>query len=214
MQETWVRSLGWEDILEKEKAIHFIYHSGLNKFPLNQKVIIITMMMMKGNGRGNGKGIGGESRGGNGKEEKEKEVWKETHKEKETEKKAMKQREKPSQKVNRTEVIRRMRQMVRIFWTGSGGWGWGERKGHLITYPSYLQGRNSLLIWELKESRTDLVRLFPLVLVYLRGCKFGTARYTYSPVLYLLLYTVNSSIYPPFHSCNEWPSETRTVFWA
>ena len=123
-------------------------------------------------------------------------------------------REKPSQEVNRTEVIRRMRQMMRIFWTGWGGWGWGERNGHLITYSSYLQGRNSLLIWELKERRTDLVRLFPLVLDYLRGCKFGRARYTYSPVLYLLLYTVKSSIYPPFHSCNEWPSETRIVFWA
>ena len=73
------------------------------------------MMMMKGNGRGDGKGVGGESRGGNEKEEKEKEAWKETHIEKET-------REKLSQEVNgRTEVIRRMRQMVRIFWSGWGG---------------------------------------------------------------------------------------------
>ena len=23
MQETWVRSLGWEDLLEKEMAVHF-----------------------------------------------------------------------------------------------------------------------------------------------------------------------------------------------
>ena len=89
MQETWVRSLGWEDTLEKGKSTHSIYHSGLNKFPLNQKLIMMMMMVMKGNGRGNGKGVGGESRGGNEKEEKEKEAWKETHIEKETERKAI-----------------------------------------------------------------------------------------------------------------------------
>ena len=100
-----------------------------------------------------------------------------------------------------------MRQMVRIFWSGWGGWGWGERNGHLITYSGHLQGRNSPLIWVLEERRSDLVSLFPLLLVLLERMQV-----LYSKI-YLLTCFIFITIYSKFFHLASFPFMQWVAFW-